>query len=62
MAFTLLSSVRRGLALNWIDDYPKNVEAVTLDQVNGAIKRHIDPGKLVIIKAGNVGADASASR
>ena len=62
MASTLLSTVQRGLPLSWVDEYPRNVEAVTLDQVNGAIRRYVDPAKLVIIKAGSVGADAATSR
>lgn len=62
MAGTLLSTVQRGLPLSWIDEYPHSVERVTLDQVNGAIRRYVDPAKLVIIRAGSVGADAAASR
>jgi zinc protease len=62
MAGTLLSTVQRGLPLSWVDEYPRSVEGVTLDQVNGAIRRYVDPAKLVIIKAGSVGADAAASR
>jgi zinc protease len=62
MSGTLLSTVQRGLPLSWVDDYPRSVEAVTLDQVNGAIRRYVDPAKLVIIRAGSVGADAAASR
>jgi zinc protease len=62
MADTLLATVQRGLALIWVDEYPRRVEAVTLDQVNGAIRRYVDPAKLVIIRAGSVGADAAASR
>src|ERR1700722_709120 len=62
MSGTLLSPVQRGLPLSWVDDYPRSVEAVTLDQVNGAIRRYVDPAKLVIVRAGSVGADAAGSR
>jgi zinc protease len=62
MAGTLLATVQRGLPLSWVDEYPRSVEAVTLDQVNGAIRRYVDPANLVIIKAGSVGADAAASQ
>jgi zinc protease len=62
MATTLLSTVHRGLPLSWVDEYPHSVEAVSLDQVNGAIRRYVDPVKLVIIKAGSVGADAAKSQ
>ena len=37
-----------------MDDYPAAVEALTLDQVNGTIKEHLDPDKMVIVKAGTV--------
>jgi zinc protease len=54
IAGTLLRTVQRGLPLTWMDQYPKSVDALTLDQVNGAIKRYVDPKKLVIIKSGSV--------
>jgi zinc protease len=58
MAGTLLRTVQRGLPLSWIDEYPKSVDALTLEQVNTAVKRHVDPQKLVMIKAGSVNGDA----
>jgi zinc protease len=61
MAGTLLATVERGLALAWVDDYPRTVEAVTLDQVNGAIRRYVDPQKLVTIKAGSVAAGSAVA-
>ncbi len=43
-----------GLPLTWIDDYPKNVEAVTADQVRAAFARHVQPEHLVtVIVAGD---------
>jgi zinc protease len=61
IAATMLRTVQRGLPLSWIDEYPQSVDAITLAQVNGAIKRYVDPHKLVMIKAGSVGADAATS-
>jgi zinc protease len=55
MAGALLRTVLRGYPLTWIDDYAKSVDAVNLAQVNGAIKRYVDPQKLVIVEAGSVG-------
>jgi zinc protease len=52
LAETILDTVRRGLDLSWIDDYPKKVAALSLDQVNGVIRRHVDPDKLVLTRAG----------
>jgi zinc protease len=57
IAGTLLRTVQRGFPLNWIDDYSKSVNEVTLEQVNSAIKRYVDPKKLVIVKAGTIGDD-----
>jgi zinc protease len=37
------------LPLNWIDDYPRNVEAVTADQVRAAFGKHIQPAHLVTV-------------
>jgi zinc protease len=58
IAATMLRTVQRGLPLSWIDEYPQSVDAITLAQVNGAIKRYVDPQKLIIIKAGSVDAQA----
>ena len=58
MGGILLRTVQRGLPLTWIDTYPKSVDALTLDEVNSAIKRYVDPQKLVIVKAGSVNGGA----
>jgi zinc protease len=54
LAGTLLSFVERGLEPNYVDQYPKDIEAVTLDQVNAVIKKYIDLNKLIIIKSGSL--------
>jgi len=59
IAGALLRTVQRGLPLTWLDDYPKSVNNVTLDQVNSAIKRYVEPSKLVIVKAGTLGGDGT---
>ncbi len=52
LAEMILATVRRGLELSWIDEYPKQVDALSLKQVNGAIKRYINPEKFVTVRAG----------
>ncbi len=52
LADSILSTVRRGLELSWIDEYPKKVAALSLKQVNGAIQRYVDPAKFVTVRAG----------
>ena len=54
MAGTILATLNRDLELSFIDQYPARVGALTKEQVNGAIKKHLDPEKMVLIKAGTV--------
>lgn len=54
MAGTILATLNRDLELAFIDQYPSRVNALTKDQVNGAIKKHLNPEKMVLIKAGTV--------
>src|SRR5262249_26355776 len=52
LADVILGTVEHGLDLNWIDEYPKKVQALTLDQINGAIHKYLNPNKLVTAEAG----------
>jgi len=54
MAGMLLNTVLTGRDLTWLDEYPKAIQTLTLEQVNTAIKRHLDPDKMVVIKAGTL--------
>ncbi len=54
LAGTLLRTVQRGKPLSWLDDYPKAVDALTVDQVNAAIRRHLKPDNMVLIQAGTL--------
>jgi zinc protease len=56
LANTILASVQRGYDVNWLDGYPAAVNALTREQVNAAIKHHLDPGTMVLVKAGSVPA------
>jgi zinc protease len=56
MASTLLRTLQRGKPLTWLDDYPKAIEALTLEQVNGVIRKYLNPDKMVLIEAGTVPA------
>ncbi len=57
LADRILGFVERGLTPNYIDQYSKDIEAVSLKQVNNAIKKHIDLNKLIIIKSGSLDQD-----
>jgi zinc protease len=54
LANTILLSVQRGYDLGWLDVYPDAVNALTLTQVNAAIKSHLNPDTMVLVKAGSV--------
>jgi zinc protease len=54
LAETILMNAQRGYDLSWLDAYPKAVKALTRDQVNAAIKAHINPNALVLVEAGSV--------
>jgi zinc protease len=50
----LLSIVQRGLDVDFIDNYPDIINALTLNQVNDAIKKYINPANVVTVVAGSV--------
>lgn len=54
LATALLASIHRGYDPSWLDEYPKRVAALSLEEVNAAIKKHLQPDKMVLIKAGSV--------
>jgi zinc protease len=58
LAETILANTQRGFDLSWLDGYPKAVKALTREQVNAAIKTHINPNALVLVEAGSVSAAA----
>jgi zinc protease len=54
LASAILSSVQRGYDLAWLDEYPEAVNALTRTQVNAAIKAHLNPSVMVLVKAGSL--------
>lgn len=54
LASALLSAVHHGYGVNWLDEYPKRLQALTLAEVNAAIKQHLQPEKMIVIEAGSV--------
>ena len=57
MASNILAVVQRGEQPDYIYQYPEMLEAVTLEEVNAAIKKYINVNKLVIIKSGSLDQD-----
>jgi zinc protease len=63
MAGNILAMLNRGMPLQFVDEYPARVKSITRDQVNDAIKRHLDPATMTLVKAGTVGtAGAPAAK
>jgi len=62
LAGAILGAVHRGYPLTWIDNYTNQLNAVTLDQVNAVIKKHLKPADMVLIKAGTVPSLAPAAK
>ena len=57
-AETILINTQRGFDLTWLDAYPKALKALTREQVNAAIKTHLNPSTMVLVEAGSVPAKA----
>jgi zinc protease len=58
LAEAILVNAQRGYDLSWLDAYPKALKALTRDQINAAIKAHINPNTMVLVEAGSVPAAA----
>jgi zinc protease len=54
LAEQLLRCAERGLDVSWLDDFPAKVRALTLEQVNAAVKKFLDLDKMVTVKAGTI--------
>jgi zinc protease len=59
LAATILTDIQRGYDLSWLDAYPNAVNALTREQVNAAIKNHLNPATMVLVEAGSVAPPAS---
>jgi zinc protease len=59
VASAILTSIQRGYDVSWLDQYPEAIKALTRTQVNNAIKTHLDPSTMVLVKAGSVGSAAA---
>ena len=61
IASALLDAVNSGREVSWLDEYPQRIMALTLEEVNAAIRTHIDPARMVLVKAGTMAEPASAA-
>ena len=54
LAEQLLRCAERGLEISWLDEFPAKVRALTAAQVNAAMKKRLDPEKMVTVEAGTL--------
>ena len=59
MARTVLGFIERGQDPEYFIQYPKEVEKVTLKQVNDIIRKYVQLDKMLIIKAGSLDQDGN---
>jgi len=58
LASALLNAVQRGYGPEWLDEFPHVIQRLTLAEVNGAIKNHLHPEKMITVIAGTLQAGA----
>jgi zinc protease len=61
LAGAILTSVQRGYDVAWLDGYPEAIKTMTREQVNKAIRAHLDPKTMVLVEAGSVAAAAGGA-
>ncbi|TNE68437.1 insulinase family protein [bacterium] len=54
MAGTIHSYISKGRDIKYLDEYVDKINALTLDEVNAAIKKYMNPDKIVMVKAGTL--------
>jgi zinc protease len=54
LAGALLATAQRGLPIDWLDRYPNLIRSLTADQVNAAIKKYLDPDKMILVQVGTL--------
>jgi len=54
LANAILTDVQRGYDVSRVETYPGAVKALTRDEVDSAIKNHLNPNLMVLVKAGSV--------
>ena len=60
LASALLNALQRGYDVTWIDEYPRRLQALTLEEVNGAIRELLHPDRMVTVLAGTLPGPAAA--
>jgi zinc protease len=56
LANAILTDLQRGYDVSRLEEFPDAVNALTREQVNSAIKKHLNPNRMVLIEAGSIPA------
>jgi zinc protease len=62
LARTLASDLFIGRTLAWDATLEKKVQALTADEIAAALRKHLDPSKLTVVKAGDFAKDAAPTK
>ncbi len=54
LANAILTDLQRGYDVSRLEELPDAINAITRDQVNSAIKKHLNPGRMVLTEAGSL--------
>jgi zinc protease len=54
LAAQILTNAERGRDNEYLDNFPNLINALTVEQINSAIKKYVDPNKLVFVAAGSL--------
>jgi zinc protease len=54
LANAILTNLQRGYDVSRLEEFPDAVHTLTRDGINSAIKNHLNPNKMVLVKAGSL--------
>ena len=52
LAQSILTNAERGFEVSYLDDFPDEIRALTLEEVNDAVQRYLDPDAIQEALAG----------
>lgn len=58
LAGAILNALQRSYGPEWVDEFPRRIQTIGLPEANAAIKRSIDPARMVTVLAGTLPAEA----
>jgi predicted Zn-dependent peptidase len=61
LAQSILTNAERGFDLSYLDEFPEEIRALTLEEVNSAIQKYFDPASIQEALAGTRPAPGEAN-